>query len=124
MKYPAMYATVYTDAQGKLVSNAEDGTAESGIAFNSAQRGHQNALETYPGVLALTLVGGLAHPVAAAASLILWTIGADRYSAQYTSGGPEARNKGVLPTLKYVGLLSLLIINFKGAALSAKALLA
>ena len=112
---------MWKNNKDELVSNAEDGTAESGNAFNSAQRGHQNGLETYPGMLAATLVGGLTHPIAAASSLLLWVIGADAYSRQYSEGGPSNRNKGPLPLFKYVGLLSLLVINCKvayGAALT------
>merc|ERR1712078_962413 len=40
VKYPTLYATVWKNDKDELVSHAEDGTAESGNAFNSAQRGH------------------------------------------------------------------------------------
>ena len=117
-----MYATVYKNEKGDVVSNTEDGTEASAVAFNSAQRGHQNALETLPSVLALTLVGGLFNPVAAAASLLAWSVGADAYSRQYCAGGPSARNKG-LPMMKYAGLLALLVINARGAWTAALTLL-
>lgn len=61
VKYPNLYAVpgVHKDAD----------------AFNQVQRGHQNAMETFPSVLAMLLVGGLKHPLACAAGGVIWTIG-------------------------------------------------
>ncbi|GBG34591.1 Microsomal glutathione S-transferase 3 [Hondaea fermentalgiana] len=48
VEYPKMYA---------------EGDSEDAKAFNQVQRGHQHALETYPSFLALSLIGGLRHPI-------------------------------------------------------------
>lgn len=54
---PAMYAT---------------GKDAKSIKFNCVQRGHQQALETFPMLLAASLVGGIRYPVSVAAFGLLW----------------------------------------------------
>merc|ERR1719324_1609525 len=46
--YPKMYA---------------EGFSQLSKEFNCVQRGHQQALETYPQILVCSLVGGIRHPI-------------------------------------------------------------
>ena len=49
-----------------------EGFSEHAREFNCIQRGHQQALETYPSFLILSLFGGLRFPVTAALGGVLW----------------------------------------------------
>ena len=83
--------------------------------FNRIQRGHQNYLEGLPLYIALTLVGGLKHPIACAVGSVLYAVGAILYqkgyvdiskdvkSARHSKGGP----------IKYIGLFTSLISTIK-----------
>lgn len=42
------------------------------VKFNCVQRGHHHALETFPMLLAASLVGGVRYPVSVAAFGLLW----------------------------------------------------
>jgi len=107
VEYPALYASV-VKIDGKVHTDAKD--EGSALAFNCAQRGHQNAMETHYAMMVLTVVGGLAAPRAAALSLFLYSLGAMFYSRNYCSGDPKKRNNG-LAFFKYLGLLGLVISN-------------
>mmetsp|Transcript_19989 Transcript_19989/g.39265 ORF Transcript_19989/g.39265 Transcript_19989/m.39265 type:complete len:159 (-) Transcript_19989:399-875(-) len=107
VEYPDMYATVI-EVDGKKYTNAKD--PESAFAFNSAQRGHQNTLESHYYFLILTVVGGLAAPIIASASLLISTLGCTQYARQYAEGGPTNRNNK-LAICKYLGILGLLGCN-------------
>mmetsp|Transcript_11744 Transcript_11744/g.21419 ORF Transcript_11744/g.21419 Transcript_11744/m.21419 type:complete len:156 (-) Transcript_11744:444-911(-) len=111
--YPNMYATVI-EVNGKKYTNAA--SVELAEEFNCAQRGHQNALESYPLVLAFTLASGLVFPRLAAASLLAWVVGAHTYANNYLCKGAKNRNNG-LALSKYVGLIGLLV-SCLGAAYS------
>lgn len=67
------------------------GDSESAVAFNSVQRGHQQAFETYTSFAVLSLIGGLRHPVSVAVAGIMWGVGRLRYAAGYAAGGPKWR---------------------------------
>jgi len=49
-----------------------EGDSDNARMFNCVQRGHHQALETYPQFLAFSLVGGLRHPFVTAACGVLW----------------------------------------------------
>ena len=55
--YPKMYA---------------EGFSEPARVFNCVQRGHQQALETYPMFIAWSLIGGLMYPVSCAFGGLVW----------------------------------------------------
>eukprot|EP00027_Filamoeba_sp_ATCC50430_P005290 CAMPEP_0168554842 /NCGR_PEP_ID=MMETSP0413-20121227/8004_1 /TAXON_ID=136452 /ORGANISM="Filamoeba nolandi, Strain NC-AS-23-1" /LENGTH=146 /DNA_ID=CAMNT_0008585627 /DNA_START=80 /DNA_END=520 /DNA_ORIENTATION=- len=73
--------------------------------FNCYQRGHQNALETYPAVLMFLFVGGIKHPLIAAIGGAIWSAGRISYAWGYQSGDPEKRMRG---GFQYIGLLMML----------------
>ena len=64
---------------------------EKAKEFNCVQRGHQNALETYPTFIVFNIVGGLFHPVPAAVLSVLWSIGRILYQKGYSTGNPDKR---------------------------------
>jgi len=51
----------------------------------------QQALETFPSYVAMSLVGGLRHPYAVAIMGVFWAIGRLRWATCYAEGGPEKR---------------------------------
>ena len=73
---PAMYAT---------------GKDKKSVTFNCIQRGHQQALETFPTILASSLIGGIRYP------LSVWLFGCGYIKARlewakgYASGDPQNR---------------------------------
>lgn len=86
---------------------------EKADEFNNVQRGHQNMLESAVFWIPLSLVAGLHHPLAVAAGGVCYSIGCLSYLSGYTKGA-EKRNGG-LGVLKYVGLLTSLIVSIKFA---------
>eukprot|EP01092_Planopodium_desertum_P001525 TRINITY_DN122549_c0_g1_i2.p1 TRINITY_DN122549_c0_g1~~TRINITY_DN122549_c0_g1_i2.p1 ORF type:complete len:115 (-),score=28.05 TRINITY_DN122549_c0_g1_i2:56-400(-) len=74
--YPLMYSTEST---------------KEATSFNCVQRGHQNALESMPLVVELALVGGLKHPLLAAAAVAIWCAGRVGYMIGYSTGDPSKR---------------------------------
>uniref|UniRef100_A0A7S1FAW8 Glutathione transferase n=1 Tax=Noctiluca scintillans TaxID=2966 RepID=A0A7S1FAW8_NOCSC len=68
-----------------------EGFSESAKHFNCVQRGHQQALETYPQVLAFSLIGGLAHPVLTSLGQVVWMIARWKWAQGYASGDPLKR---------------------------------
>ena len=84
VEYPNVYAS---DVRAK-----EDPKA---LAFNCAQRGAQNPVESYPHALFGLAAGGLVYPQAAAAAGGVWALGSLLYYFGYASGNPDKRyNKG------------------------------
>jgi glutathione S-transferase len=78
IKYPTMHA----------VSSKEGDDAHM---FNCAQRVHGNALESLPALLALSIAGGLKHPVACACAGLLWCVARVQWANGYISGDPTRR---------------------------------
>jgi len=83
-------------------------TNKDAYLFNCYQRGHQNALETYPFFLFMLLVGGLKYPLTSAIGGVIWTLGRIAYFRGYSTGEPKARIRG---SFMYIGLLVLLFVN-------------
>eukprot|EP01116_Phalansterium_solitarium_P004913 TRINITY_DN16125_c0_g1_i1.p1 TRINITY_DN16125_c0_g1~~TRINITY_DN16125_c0_g1_i1.p1 ORF type:complete len:157 (+),score=22.37 TRINITY_DN16125_c0_g1_i1:25-471(+) len=94
VKYPYMYADQASAEKDK-----------NKFLFNCVQRGHQNALEIYPTVLALLLLGGLKHPLICAASGVVWMAGRFFYAQGYATGEPSKRQRGAFG---YLGLFAML----------------
>ena len=74
--YPKMYA---------------EGFSEHATSFNCVQRGHQQALESYPMFLALSLVGGIQYPLTCAAGGALWNYARFKWAEGYATGDPSQR---------------------------------
>ena len=51
--------------------------------FNRVQRGHQSYFEMYTNVAAMCLVGGLKHPILAAAASVIFSVGSVFYQTGY-----------------------------------------
>lgn len=74
--------------------------------FNRAQRSHQNYQETVDQYAAMTLLGGLKHPIACAVGTIFYFVGAALYQKGYIDTSLDAstaRFKKGGP-IKYIGL--------------------
>ncbi|KAF7047474.1 hypothetical protein CFC21_056401 [Triticum aestivum] len=95
-KYKVFYPTMYaTEAENKDAKR-----------FNCVQRGHQNSLEMMPLFFVTVLLGGLQHPVVAAALGLLYTVARFFYFKGYATGVPENRLKlGGLNFLAIIGLI-------------------
>ena len=76
----------------KSIIALNNASSQNADEFNYVQRGHQNALESYTGYLALSLLGGLKHPIPVAIGGLAWSIGRILYMEGYKSG-PENRMK-------------------------------
>ena len=68
-----------------------EGKSKASREFNCVQRGHQQALETLPSFLLLSLVGGLRHPILTALAGVAWIVGRLRWAELYAKHGPEGR---------------------------------
>jgi len=73
--------------------------------FNCYQRGHQNAIESYSQFIAMLLIGGLKHPLIAAACGIVWCAGRVMYAWGYQTGDPAKRSRGMIHLLGLLGVL-------------------
>mmetsp|Transcript_1144 Transcript_1144/g.2701 ORF Transcript_1144/g.2701 Transcript_1144/m.2701 type:complete len:152 (+) Transcript_1144:99-554(+) len=62
---------------------ATPGVHKHADEFNRIQRSHQNYLETIDSYIAMTLLGGLKHPIACAAGTVLYYAGALLYQKGY-----------------------------------------
>ena len=91
--YPDMYSTDPTKKE-----------------FNCVQRGHQNALETYPTFIILNVLAGFRHPVPAAALAIAWCVGRIAFMKGYATGKPDQRYS-YGGHLHYIGLVGSLLLS-------------
>jgi len=93
------YPKLYAEGFGKLSND-----------FNCVIRGHQNALETYPSFVGLSLVGGLGHPVLVALCGIVWSIARTKYASGYGTGTAINRYKASGGWGKHVWTTLLIIL--------------
>mmetsp|Transcript_1460 Transcript_1460/g.3766 ORF Transcript_1460/g.3766 Transcript_1460/m.3766 type:complete len:147 (-) Transcript_1460:5-445(-) len=99
IKYPTLYST---------------GKTKNDIAYNCAQRAHQNTLENLPAVNIMMLSSATVYPVTAAAFGAIWCVGRVLYIRGYTAeSGPDGRRFGAL--ISHMGDLPLLITTFMAA---------
>mmetsp|Transcript_7392 Transcript_7392/g.8346 ORF Transcript_7392/g.8346 Transcript_7392/m.8346 type:complete len:147 (+) Transcript_7392:27-467(+) len=103
VKYPNAYAT--------------PGHHDKADKFNNVQRGHMNMLEIFQSYLAMSLLGGVKHPLIVAGGSIAWNVGVYLYQLGYTEGAAARYKKGGF--VKYIGLLASLgsSVSFAGSLL-------
>ena len=91
--YPQMYAA---------------GDSENAKKFNCVQRGHQQALESWPSFLACSLVGGVSFPLTTAALGAFWCKARLDWAKGYASGDPDKRYEGtgVMIWYAWLGLMT------------------
>jgi glutathione S-transferase len=68
-----------------------DGHTENARLFNCVQRGHHQALETYPQFLLFSVLGGIRFPVFTALSGMMWVYARQKWAEGYATGKPENR---------------------------------
>lgn len=94
--YPFEYASY------EQVQTAAPATKTAMLAFNAAQRAHQNFNENHPTALGAMAVAGLKYPVAVGVLGAVWSVNRIVYALGYTSSGSEG-GKG-----RYYGALWML----------------
>ena len=68
-----------------------EGFSEIAQKFNCIQRGHQQALETYPSFIALSLVTALYFPITASIAGVIWNYARLNWADGYATGDPQKR---------------------------------
>lgn len=81
--YPFEYASY------EQVQTASPASKKAMLAFNSAQRAHQNFGENHPTVIGTLLISGLRWPVATAILGAVWSVNRIIYAIGYTNSGEE-----------------------------------
>jgi glutathione S-transferase len=94
--YPFEYASY------EQVQTAAPATKSAMLAFNSAQRAHQNFNENHVTALGALLIAGLRYPVAAGVLGAVWSVNRVVYAVGYTRSGEDG-GKG-----RYYGALWML----------------
>ncbi|KAH6625638.1 hypothetical protein C7974DRAFT_377127 [Boeremia exigua] len=100
--YPFEYASY------EQVQTAAPASKKAMLAFNSAQRAHQNFNENHPTIIGTILISGLRWPVATAVLGAVWSAMRVVYAIGYTSSsedGGKGRYYGILWLLAHHSLL-------------------
>jgi glutathione S-transferase len=97
----------YEYASAEQVATASPAHAKAMLAFNCAQRAHQNFNENHPTALGAMLVTGLQYPVAAGVMGGLWSVNRVVYGLGYTNGmeGGKGRYYGALWMIMHYGMI-------------------
>ena len=82
VKLPEMYSAE-KGSNGELTDNAR--------LFNCVQRGHHQALETYPHFLILSAVSGIQYPITTSLMGVLWIVSRRAWADGYATGTPINR---------------------------------
>jgi glutathione S-transferase len=101
--YPYEYASY------EQVQTASPANSKLMIAFNSAQRAHQNFNENHPTALGAMLIAGLQYPVATAVAGGLWSVNRVIYALGYTNGaeGGKGRYYGILWMIAHYAMVGM-----------------
>ncbi len=102
-KYGIKYPTLYSN-----------GKTKNDVAYNCAQRAHQNTLENLPAVNLMMLSSATVYPQMSAIFGAIWCVGRFFYIRGYTSEkGPDARLMGAI--ISHLGDVPLLVTTFMAA---------
>jgi glutathione S-transferase len=101
--YPFEYASY------EQIQTASPASSKAMMAFNSAQRAHQNFNENHPTALGAMLIAGLQYPFAAAVLGGVWAVNRVVYAVGYTNGseGGKGRYYGILWMLAHWALIGM-----------------
>jgi glutathione S-transferase len=99
--YPFEYASY------EQIQTASPASSKAMLAFNSAQRAHQNFNENHPTALGAMAIAGLKFPVATAALGGVWAVNRVVYALGYTNGseGGKGRYYGALWMLAHYAMI-------------------
>ncbi|CAM9673108.1 unnamed protein product, partial [Ectocarpus fasciculatus] len=86
-----------------------EGNTENAKLFNCAQRGHQQALETYTQFVTFSLVSGISFPVATALCGLVWSVSRYYWASGYAKGDPNKRYEHFLGAGIWFALIGVLL---------------
>lgn len=86
-----------------------EGNTPNAKLFNCAQRGHQQAFETFTQFITFSLVSGLCFPVSTAACGVVWCASRFCWASGYSKGDPSQRYEHILSGGIWFALICLLI---------------
>ncbi|KAF2823604.1 membrane-associated proteins in eicosanoid and glutathione metabolism [Ophiobolus disseminans] len=102
--YPYEYASY------EQVQTASPASADAMIAFNAAQRSHQNFNENHPTALGAMLIAGLRYPRAVGVMGALWAVNRVIYALGYKASGKQGgkgRYYGLVWQIMHFGLIGM-----------------
>jgi glutathione S-transferase len=101
--YPFEYASY------EQIQTASPASSKAMMAFNSAQRAHQNFNENHPTALGAMAIAGLKYPTATAVLAAAWSVNRVVYAIGYTNGseGGKGRYYGILWMLAHYAMIGM-----------------
>ena len=101
--YPFEYASY------EQIQTASPASSKAMLAFNSAQRAHQNFNENHPTALGAMAIAGLKYPAATAVLGAVWSVNRVIYAVGYTNGseGGKGRYYGALWMLAHYVMIGM-----------------
>ena len=82
-----------------------EGLSDTAIAFNCLQRGHQQAMETLPQFMTMSIIGGFTFPLTVSIFGMLWNIGRVQWALGYEQSAGERYKGGPLTFFIWVALV-------------------
>ena len=107
--YPYEYASY------EQVQTASPPSRSAMLAFNSAQRAHQNFNENHVTALGAMLISGLRYPVAAAVLGAVWSVNRVIYASGYSRSGEDGGKGRYYGALGIIAHYVLLLMSGKAA---------
>ncbi|KAH7346945.1 glutation S-transferase [Pyrenochaeta sp. MPI-SDFR-AT-0127] len=107
--YPFEYASY------EQVQTAAPATKTAMLAFNAAQRSHQNFNENHPTALGAMAIAGLKYPVVVGVLGAVWSVNRVIYAIGYTNSGSEGGKGRYYGALWMVAHYSMVLMAAKAA---------